>query len=205
MSAQSGYEKRVALLEKLDSAIWVEKRLFPTRLILLDEMMRNHDSANFIRMVINALPQELELIDRLPNSGPDFLLILAQKTRSSLNRQSLSGGRGIPATLLDQFLSDLQTYGLREALAYMFEYPKFSVSKNLQASLIAGYSSIGRNFVSHAAAIRKRVEVTHKNLKRILSAADSNVLDRLIIVDAVSLGGPWKDGQSQTNLSVKRG
>jgi len=53
---------KLNFLNPLDNAVWVEKRLFPSRLLSLDHIEKNNKAEKFVYSVIEFLPQELNIL-----------------------------------------------------------------------------------------------------------------------------------------------
>ena len=185
-------EERSALLKDLDSAVWVEKRLFPARLLVLDKLEKNHRAEEFVKKVMRSLltdgDEPYDLTETL-----DKLMILMR------NRLRVTD----PQTCLEQFCSDLLTFGLREALSYLFENEALKISQEVRKDMIQHYLKIGKAFLRRSDEVRKILEKTHKQfLRKDEDAPDP--LDRLIVLDAISFGKPWGDGQRQENFGTKK-
>jgi hypothetical protein len=131
--------KRIVFLGKLDAAVWVEKRLFPARLMVLDEVEGVHTAQDFVVSVINSIPQTLNVIDSLPSTDdPRFLETAVKESIMQLEPEKIKAQYSeCPHSILEQFMSDLNIYGLREALAYLFEYPDYTVKQVLSNVTIA--------------------------------------------------------------------
>ncbi|MGD0088493.1 MAG: hypothetical protein ABSE73_01105 [Planctomycetota bacterium] len=183
-------ERRRALLVRLDSAVWVEKRLFPARLLVLDEI----DGGNLSSALI------MEVVKRL--CGPESDSVYRGKNLVDLVIESrgvagaLSYGC-IPRTAVEQFVSDLNTYGLREALAYLAGEELFT--PDLEAYVISGYEAIGQRFLRHADKIKERFGRQARSTRR--DGVPTAIIDRLVVAEILSFGGPWKDGQDQRSFA----
>jgi hypothetical protein len=198
-----GFDQRIAFLRKLDSAVWVEKRLYPARLIVLDEIEGDHRAQEFVVGVIKTLPQTLNVMDSLPSTDDyHFLETVALETRKQLDTKETHEKYPLCAfSTLEQFLSDLSLYGLREALAYLFEDPEYAVDERLEKLMADGYRDVGQRFLRHSRLIQKRLHETYSRFIESKGEALPRFLDRLIVGDAVNYGDPWADGQRQENLA----
>lgn len=185
-----GHKERMGFLKILDSAVWVEKRLFPARILVLDEIESNHKSEEFVIKMINSFRTKNK-DDKYLNKNLETVALMVKKDLKSSPDNSI----------LEQFLSDLDTYGLREALAYVFEYPDYDVSNDFEKFMINGYREIGQNFLKHSKRIKQRLEETCKKFD---GKPLANIIDRLIISDKISLGDVWRDGQEQINLAIRK-
>jgi len=196
--------KRAIFLGKLDSAVWVEKRLFPARLIVLDEVQGSHGAQDFIVDVIMSIPQTLNVMDSLPSTKDShFLERAALEARVQLKLEKIQAQYSqCPFSILEQFMSDLNLYGLREALAYLFEYPGYTVNEGLEQFMTTGYHDIGQRFLSHSKLIQQRLKETYLKFIKSKGKPLPNIVDRLIVGDAINFNDPWADGQRQENLAA---
>jgi len=99
-------------------------------------------------------------------------------------------------------MSDLNLYGLREALAYLFEYPGYTVNEGLEQFMTTGYHDIGQRFLSHSKLIQQRLKETYLKFIKSKGKPLPNIVDRLIVGDAINFNDPWADGQRQENLAA---
>ena len=99
-------------------------------------------------------------------------------------------------------MSDLNLYGLREALAYLFEYPGYTISKRLEQFMVTGYHDVGQRFLFHSQLIQQRLKETYSQFIKSKGEPLPNIVDRLIVGNAINFNGPWADGQRQENLAV---
>jgi hypothetical protein len=200
-----GYDKRIAFLNKLDSSIWVEKRLFPERLILIDRIERNHKAQDFVVNVIESMPQTLNIMDSLPSmEDRHFMEMVSLEAKSALDLHKISAQYSTcPFSNIEAFLSDLNVYGLREALAYLFEAPGYSIGAQFEDFMINGYHSIGKKFLQHADFIKQKLHEVHSKFVKSKGKALSNTLDRLIVSHAIDFDDAWADGQPQTNFAIQ--
>lgn len=189
-SIEEAKSRRLSFLRKLDTAVWVEKRLFPSRLKVLDLVSKSHGAESFIAQVIGMLPPKLNVLDGLPDSADPELL----EKLGILAHQKLDVRQGLRFAPIETFLSDLRTYGLREALAYLFEHPQGQLDKNKEAYWMEGYRIIGRKFLEQEDTVRERLR----------SVPAGSLLGRAIQIDSIMFGGVWEDGQEQSDLGDKK-
>lgn len=218
------YRKRLDFLRDLDSEVWVEKRLSAARLVILDEIEANSKSKKFIISVIDNISHthtDIGYVDSALSFGLDALSIIVLKKFKHI----------VPDSALTQFVVDLNIFGLREALAYIFESPNCSIPIEFQQEILRGYRHIGLAFLRRSEAIKQRLESIlssigsgAENLLRLslferlivpeekerqwsedlmssISSGRLSLLERLVIHDATTFGGVWADGQPQHNLA----
>jgi hypothetical protein len=102
-------------------------------------------------------------------------------------------------SVLSQFVRDLQIFGLREALAYLFELRE-NVSQRVMEKMVAGYHDVGVRFNSQAAMIKAELERRYRIARETKDI--SKCVDRLIMIAALDGDGDvWSDGELQNNLS----
>jgi len=185
---------RLEFLRKLDSSVWVKKRLFPERLHSLDAIHGTPVATRFVAKVIDAIHPGANSFTLMPcRVRPTYLAELA--VRAHLEVRSAR-----QRSVLEQFLDDLNVFGLREALAYLFDHEKYGVAVWLEAIFIEGYRDVGTLFRENATPVHDRLNARLALFKR-SQGASANLADRLIAARAVEFGGLWSDGQRQTNLS----
>ncbi len=196
------HEKRIALLKDLDSAVWVEKRLFPARLLVLDKLEGNHQSEDLIKKHMQALwsdeDESIFYLTRKAGKGTydlkknlDELMIVASQKPIEISSR----------TWFEQFCSDLLTFGLREALAYMFENDDLEIHEQVRTITILEYKKIGEAFLRHSKEIQRILEKIYQQFLNGYGNI-SALLDRLIVADAIKLSNPWGDGFAQENHAV---
>lgn len=168
------------LLTRLDRAVWVSKRLFPSRILALDEVESNQDSERFVKGILATVARDSErtyLQHPLKTLAVDSARKWAAAVSSGPNRNSA----------FQQFLADLGMYGLREAIGYLAEYPALSLSEAEIAGFVVGYHTLGTRFLA-------RQDEVKKNLREWLRARSP-----LALFDVEVAGDIWGDGQPQTN------
>jgi hypothetical protein len=196
-----GFNERLAFLRKLDSGVWIEKRLFPSRLLVLDEIEGNQKSEHFVIQIMNSLRSTDRDNDYM---GKRFVEVAFMAAKRLKIPEPLPTGELPPNTnsALEQFLSDLKIFGLREALAYIFEDPNSVITSDFETFMTDGYYDIGRRFLHNSKLVRKRLEKTNRDFIKNDCKPVPSILDRLILVDVIEFGGPWGDGQPQTNFAA---
>ena len=181
-------------LRYLDEAVWVEPRMFPARLLILDNITKNYDAEKFIYSVIKSLPQELNILESLPASLTHLSIRVIIHLDFTKHVNRFSG--------IEQFLSDLKVYGLREALGYLYENKDLKIDNQTSAKYVSGYKRIGMQFLKHSDEIQERLESTYNSI--INNGGNiSNLLDKLILTDTIKYGKPFGNGQKQSNYAKK--
>lgn len=138
-------DDRTNFLNKLDETIWVRKRLFPFILIILDKVMEEDNAKNFIINIIKKMPNKFNILTNFPDiNDPEFIeKITIQSYKDLVNNLN----QAKIFTVLEQFLSDLYIYGLREALAYLTVSPSYKTTSELEGYILEQYAIIGNNFL----------------------------------------------------------
>jgi hypothetical protein len=187
----------LSFLKALDTKVWVKKRIFPVRLIVLDELEERIDGQAFITDVLN----EILYLDTEWNAHTDqsLVTIVEQKGLPDAIIAVLQRFRNTPCdSVLTQFLSDLETFGLREALAYLFEGDR-DISDRLREMMVAEYEKIGIRFNTRSEDVRSALQEKFDDLMRHNDI--SECLARLIGLSGIHDGDVWYDGYEQFNMA----
>jgi len=142
---------RLEFLKELDSQIWVKDRIFLTRYLVLHEITQSKELLSGLNHVISILPSKTNVIGSIPSFGDNNdLCRMAYVTSTDLDLETLrSKYSSCPCSTLEQFFSDFEVYGLREALAYLCKAIDFSVSKELGKKFSEFYGFVGNLFLNN--------------------------------------------------------
>jgi len=145
-------------LASADVSVWPGRRLLPARLSRLAPA--HQIFVQQVLQILDAIDDEGEAVARDP-ARVAALVDDAQAGRLDALEQPLDvlvadaaeWPPGMKASYADQFLRDLVTVGLREALAYLFAVePAFADCRSLVLFLARGYVFAATDFLAHAAA-----------------------------------------------------
>jgi hypothetical protein len=186
-----------AFLKAVDTNVWVEKRLFPTVLIALDDVTKSSVCSSFMWEAVNhilflgegwELTNDQTLADHFEKEGFASMIVMALKR--------IRGGA--PDSRLAQFISDLETYGLREALGYVFTYEVY-IPDATQEAFLQGYERVGRHFLESQQEVHQRLiaKAQELNGKTTFGTAFEILLKRSLILN----DDPWADGLPQERIS----
>jgi hypothetical protein len=183
-------------LRHLDSRIWVEDRLFATRLIVLDRLNDGSAAQNFAKTIACWLPQDVRSI-RPPDYQDNWFELVAYEAGITF-----MGTPARPATLLEQFFNDLNTYGLRESLAYLYDIVSPRVDSSLHDIISNGYLQIAQAYIDKREQIKRRFEeiwdsFTGKNKIRWRDRFEPAHHRMIVAWGACSEGDFWSDGFPQ--------
>lgn len=173
-------------LAMLDSEVWIEKRLFIERLMVLDDISGADLGGALIFDVLKELGHPPT--SSVTAAAYDAITIAARMGLGGTNSNSAG----------QQFLCDLWVYGLREALGYLHEYPAFTVGPKLRERLQRGYAKIGALFLQHEDGVRQQLERYARGLQDPLLPRAG--LYR-VVAARLAEGSVWEDGLPQSNLA----
>jgi len=142
---------RVEFLKELDSQILVKDRIFLTRYLVLHEITQSKELLSGLNHVVSILPSKTNVIGSTLSFGDNNdLRKMAYLTFTALDLETLMlKYSSCPYSTLEQFFSDFQVYGLREALAYLCKAKDFSVSKEVGKKFSEFYKLVGNFFLDN--------------------------------------------------------
>ena len=192
---------RTNFLQTLDRKFWYPHRLFSHRLAALDFITKSSGGQDFLDELMRMLEGRREsLVTKAlwahkhldppapaPLEAVDGLVVLGAELPSVEGRKAW-----------EQFLFDLNTYGAREALAYLFEFPRLEISLPQQSRLVSLYGELAATFSKNEKAIGVFLEEIWHRLQR-PHARPRNDLELLSALEIEGVGGVWEDGQPQSS------
>lgn len=176
--------------------------MFTARLLVLDEIEGTHASEAFVLSIYRDTQDFWD--------GP-LIAPVGSLARVAVDwwRECNSGVR--PHTIPQQFVSDLNMFGLREALGYLvnsFETFDLEMDGELAQRIVEEYQRVGTRFNARSEEVRESLKGTlQKYVERRAQAPGAHVeidhlVERLVLSDATRLGS-WGDGQPQNNLALE--
>jgi len=148
---------RERFLSILDSRIWVEDRIFFTRYVVLYELTESTDLLNGLNRIMSILPSKANVLDSiLPFKHKTDLLAIAYALLTDLDLGTVqSNYASCPFSTLEQFFSDFQVYGLREAVSYLCKAKDCALSKVVVSEIADYYALVGNLFVANMNELKK--------------------------------------------------
>jgi len=149
---------KIEFLKEMDSRVWVKDRIFFTRYIALYALTELPSMLSDLNQVISIIPPATNIIDPIPKfkEEKDLLriahLIITKLDLTKIIKEQSS----CPFSAVEQFFSDFQVYGLREAVAYLCEVKEISFSeKAVQNTLLDFYGFIGKTFIENLETMKE--------------------------------------------------
>jgi hypothetical protein len=186
----------VGFIKQLDAAIWVKDRIFSSRLIVLDRINNGKSAQDFIGAIARWLPQDVNSIS-LPDYKDNWFELLAGESA-----QAFIGGTARPGTRLEIFFHHLNIYGLRECLAYLYEFQDPKVTEPIHNFIYENYPVIARDYVEKKQQIKRYFKeawdsATGKSGGKWRGPYEPPHRRMIVAWGAVSGGDPWHEGLAQ--------
>jgi hypothetical protein len=192
---------RAGFLQILDRKLWCPRRLFSHRLAALDAVAKRSWGQDFLDELMAMLKGVREPLVKKALWAHRHLDPPPPTTLGMVDGLEVMGGELPPVTgrkPWEQFLFDLNTYGAREALAYLFEFPRLKLSESQQRRMVSLYVGLAAAFSENEESVRALLEETWQRLQ-LPDARPRNDFELLSALEIEGVGGVWEDGQPQSS------